>query len=360
MTHISLRGPGDVLAVLPYQLGYHPRRSVVVVALEERRVGLVVRVDLPPEGHEAAVAAAVVGPLRRERVARVIVLGYEDAPDESLPLVLRIVEDLESGGVDVAEVDVVRDGRRYSPVCSEPCCPPDGRPVPDPDEVPAVAELIALGRAPLADRDAVDRLVDPDPAWSARLGAPLSSVTGEPVRRRREAVRAWATLLAHDAGRVAHGGAPGRPRHVAAAVVGLRDIALRDALIGWLAPSVLPRDALDPDVVALLEHRMPRWGGMGRWSPGHAEAGEHDLLLDRLVAVCRCIPDDRPRDAAAACTVAAQVAWAGGDGARARAALDRALRLDPGYRLAGLLARVVDHGLRLEHTPPGHPLGRAG
>ena len=350
-----------MLAVLPYQLGYHPRRSVVVVALEDQRVGLVVRVDLPPAGREPLVAAAVVGPLRRERVARVLVLGYEDEPDECLPLLLRVVEDLESGGADVVEVDVVRDGRRYSPVCSEPCCPSEGVAVPGADEVPAVAELVALGRAPLADREAVDRLVDPDPVWSAHLSAPLAEATREPRRRRRDAVRAWASLLDRDPGRAPAGGAPpGPPRLVADAVAGLRDVALRDALIGWLAPSVLPRDALDPPVLALLERRMPRWAGMGSWQAGPAGDGERELLLDRLVALCRCVPDDRPGDAAAACTVAAQVAWSTGDGARARAALDRALRLDPGYRLAMLLAQVVDHGLRLDRVPPGRRLGRAG
>ena len=260
----------------------------------------------------------------------------------------------------MVEVDVVRDGRRYSPVCSEPCCPSEGVAVPGADEVPAVAELVALGRAPLADREAVDRLVDPDPVWSAHLSAPLAEATREPRRRRRDAVRAWASLLDRDPGRAPAGGAPpGPPRLVADAVAGLRDIALRDALIGWLAPSVLPRDALDPPVLALLERRMPRWAGMGSWQAGPAGDGERELLLDRLVALCRCVPDDRPGDAAAACSVAAQVAWSTGDGARARAALDRALRLDPGYRLAMLLAQVVDHGLRLDQGPT-RPASRAG
>ena len=44
---ITLRGPGDVVAILPYQLGYHPRDSVVVISLRGRRVGLVAR-SRPP------------------------------------------------------------------------------------------------------------------------------------------------------------------------------------------------------------------------------------------------------------------------------------------------------------------------
>ena len=60
----------------------------------------------------------------------------------------------------------------------------------------------------------------------------------------------------------------------------------------------------------------------------------------------RC-PTSARAEAAAVCTVAAHVAWVEGDGALARAAIDRALRLVPGYRLALLLERLVDAGLRL-------------
>jgi len=58
------------------------------------------------------------------------------------------------------------------------------------------------------------------------------------------------------------------------------------------------------------------------------------------------------------------VAWVAGDGAIARAAVDRAVRLAPDYRLALLLERLVDTGLRLPPVSttvrPEGPLGRAG
>jgi len=80
---------------------------------------------------------------------------------------------------------------------------------------------------------------------------------------------------------------------------------------------------------------------------GYTMAVERDDLLHRLLALCRSVPDECPDEAAAVCTVAAQVAWVGGDGAIARAAVERALRLVPGYRLAQLLERLVEIGLRL-------------
>ena len=69
------------------------------------------------------------------------------------------------------------------------------------------------------------------------------------------------------------------------------------------------------------------------------------------------MPDECPDEAAAVCTVAAHVAWVGGDGAIARAAVERALRLAPGYRLARLLERLVETGLRL---PPVTGAGSDG
>ena len=73
-------GPADVVAVLPYQLGYHPQDSIVVVALRDRAVGLIERIDLPAPEHAdeavagparaAAAGAARRGPARRLRDAR--------------------------------------------------------------------------------------------------------------------------------------------------------------------------------------------------------------------------------------------------------------------------------------------------
>jgi len=47
-------------------------------------------------------------------------------------------------------------------------------------------------------------------------------------------------------------------------------------------------------------------------------------------------------------TVLATFTWWRGDGAVTRVALDRALRVDPGYRLAQLLERMVDLAIRPE------------
>lgn len=184
---ITLRGPGDVLTVLPYQLGYQPRDSIVVVSLRGRRVGLVARADLPDDDRVEAAVAQLVGPLVRDGATSVIAIGYEDERDASQPALVALVERVEAGGIGVVEVAVVRDGRRYSPTCSEPCCPPEGVELPQPADVPAVAEYVARGRSPLASRRDVDALVAPDPLRTAGVADAVTARAALPRRRRRSA-----------------------------------------------------------------------------------------------------------------------------------------------------------------------------
>ncbi len=343
---------------------------MVAVSLRGRRVGLVARCDIPPAGHEGQVVSTLIGPLLRDGATSVIVVGFEDVPDASHPLALALVERLELTGIDVVDVAVVRDGRRYSPVCSEPCCPPEGVELTHPADVPCVAEFVALGRAPLRSRDAVEDLVVPEPWRCAGVAAAVEARARMPRRRRRSAAAWRAVLAAGERGR-----RPLDSRVVADVALGLADIPWRDGLIAWLVPSVLPSDSIDPRVLAQLRSSLPVWGGMGLAPAGpspapvreadlDALAAERDELLHRLLALARSVPDECAAEAAAVCTVAAHVAWVGGDGAIARAAVDRAVRLDPGYRLAGLLRHLVDTGLRLppleaEGQPP-EALGQAG
>ena len=143
----------------------------------DRSVGLVARTDLPPDEHvdDAVTPSGAAATRRRDAV---IAIGYEDEPDASQPSLLALVERLEAAAVDVVDVLVVRDGRRYSPICSEPCCPPDGLPLPDPADVPAVAEFVARGRSPLASRGAVDALVEAAPGTSRGMADAVAARPG--------------------------------------------------------------------------------------------------------------------------------------------------------------------------------------
>jgi hypothetical protein len=118
---------------------------------------------------------------------------------------------------------------------------------------------------------------------------------------------------------------------------------------GWVGPEDLCERALRAERV--IRDGLAAREEQARRAEREALVAERDDLLRRLLALCRSVPDECPAEAAAVCTVAAHVAWVAGDGAVARVAVDRARRLAPGYRLAELLERLVDTGLRLPPLP---------
>ncbi|MGL5865954.1 MAG: DUF4192 domain-containing protein [Dermatophilaceae bacterium] len=333
-TTITLRGPGEVAAFLPYQLGYHPTDSVVVVTLVGGVVGMVARVDIPDQQDVAYAAESVVGPVLDQHPTHVTLVGYEgEVAGSSAPLLRDLVERFGGAQVEVVDALVVHAGRFASLLCSEACCGPGGgQPVPAPEDVPAVVGMVMGGRSPLASRAALDRAVEADSAAGevgslVRQRALLAEVT-----RRGRSARAWARILGRSP-QEAGPRAPLRPVDVADAALGLTDLPWRDGLLARLASGSLPTAAVAPEVLALVDRRLPSWC---------ADVRSRDAVIARLLRVCRSVPDDCPAEAAAICTVTAHLVWIGGDGAQARAGVSRALRLVPDYRLGLLLLRLLD------------------
>lgn len=345
MNPIRLRGPADILAALPFQLGYHPHEAVVVVALAGRAIGMVQRLDLPaPEQVDAAVGALLPA-LVREQPDAVLLVGYESSSSVAMPLLDALATAVRDVGIDVLDRLLVRDGQWFAPDCVSGCCPAEGTPLPSPHETPAVADFVALEMAPVPDRGALRRQLDPDPERCAEVAAVpdlCPSTVGphdDAVRRLRQLSR-WAVVCDVSAARPPLEGLA--PEEIADLARSLRDLELRDGLIGWLCPGALPVEALDDDLVDQLRSCLPvaSWAG-GQPTAERAIAGRR--LQARLVQLCRLLPD---RQAAPALTVLANVAWWLGDGALSRVALERALELEPGYRLAHLLGTMVDLAIR--------------
>ena len=358
MTQMRLRGPADVVAVLPYQLGYHPQDSIVVVALHDRAVGLIERLDLPASEHVDEAARVLVGPLLRDRPEAVLLVGYETAEGSSRPALDALRGQVMEADLDVLDRLFVRNGRWYSIDCADTCCPPEGVPVQAAD-TPAVAEYVGLEVSPLTGRSAITDLVAADPTLAAAVGAALDglgvpdpdlsdsgpTVTGlSDAARRLRALSGWAVVCD-----VTTGAAEVEdldPAQIAVLVLSLEDVALRDGLVAWLCPGSLPLDSLPPDLLDALRCTLPT----PSWhlaSPDGATAIAGRRLVARLQSLVRSVPDEH---ATPALTVLANLAWWQGDGALARTCLDRALEAVPGYRLARLLERMLDLGVR----PGGH------
>jgi hypothetical protein len=327
-SRVRLSDPGEIAAAVPQLLGFRPTESVVLIGLGGRsgnRVGLTVRVDIPPPEHAGEIAGVLVRSIRTDRARAVVVALVSEAPDEAAgplpafrpggglphrPLLRELTLALTAAGLAVRDALLVRSGRWWSYDCSEPCCAP-GRGTALPGGVTAL-EAAAVAGGVVVENSRTDlerRLEDP-------LGRPATREAclrwaGE--RWAQAAERGW-TAVADDAwDAVEEAVAACRPGAgtattrltddlVARVVWGLRDTAVRDRVLEL---------ALTAEPSALEE----LWTECTRRAPV-------------------------PLDAAPA-TLLAVSAWLRGDGAMANIALERALDSDPDYRLAALLAAAL-------------------
>lgn len=300
-----LSGPGDVAAAVPLLCGFRPQDSVVVLSLRgpRRRLGLTVRLDLPPPGQVRAAASLLAQRVAGDggSAAAVVVVTESGRRDV---LVAALVDACADAGLEVVEAVHVAGGRWTSYLCSGACCPLDGTPLPDVPPLVA-AERALEGRGVLASREELVRA----------LAAPEAPAPGveqaiaEHDRRVRAdgaaAARAAAAREVRSLLQQVRDGGPVADDDVVRTAAVLHDVAVRDEVTAW---------AME----------------------------ESDALLSLAEAVARRIgpPHDAP-----ACSLLAWVAYARGDGARANVALDRALATDQAYGLALLLRQALDGGL---------------
>jgi hypothetical protein len=322
---LRVRDQGELVAAVPAMLGFHPRESLVLMATGGRsghRLGLTLRVDLPPPEHpdytdhaELVVASAVRGMLLDEPAGVIAVVVSESGdPPRALPhplLARRVASALEAASLPLHAsmwAERTAGGARWA--CYEPCgC---AGVVPDPATTAFIAAVVAEGRVVHADRSALAALVAPaDPA----------------VLRRREKRLIQAT----DGELEEHGGEVVLDP---AAGVFLVDAAIADAAAGRL---VLADDRVVALATALGIDEV-RAEALRRCAGPHAAAAEQ-----LWTALTRETPDPEAAEPAALLAMSALLR---GDGALANIALDRAERAWPGHAFAGMVRRAAMAGIR--------------
>jgi Domain of unknown function (DUF4192) len=152
---LRLREPADVLAAIPYLVGFHPSNSVVTLALRGNQMVFCSRGDLPTAyDSRDEIRDAVdrlVQVVSKQRPDAAILVGYGPA-EQARPILEALRTELERRRVEVREMLRAEDGRYWSLFCDTPsCCPPEGsRYDATSSEVAATATL--LGLAVLPDR----------------------------------------------------------------------------------------------------------------------------------------------------------------------------------------------------------------
>jgi hypothetical protein len=319
---VRIRNIPDLLAWIPYGLGFHPDDSLCVVGLDPDRPStgpMLLRGDLPTGKDEARSRFEyLAGVLATSGVRIAALIGYGTA-ERVTPAMEAARAAAGEAGIVVREALRVEGGRYWSYLCTnEECCPPEGTPY-DVSTSQVAATAIAAGLVALPGRDELSRSI-----------APIRGSAREAMRqattRAEERVLRWLWE---------YGPAGLRKRMVDEGVPYVRDLLARGG-------------PLDDDEVAwlgvLLIHLRVRDEAWVR-----TDVAQLDLWRD----VLRRVEDQY---AAAPACLTTYAAYLSGDGALANIALDRAFAADPDYSMAGLLSDMIRAAVppwkaRLRMTP---------
>jgi Domain of unknown function (DUF4192) len=333
---VTIGSPAEILAAVPYLLGFHPAQSLVVIGARppRDRVHVSFRYDLidPPDrefARELAEHARSV--LVSQQVIVAIVVGYGPGA-----LVTPVAEEfrarLGAAGIDVREMLRVEDSRYWSYLCRDPeCCPPDGVPF-DISVSPIAAQMTLAGNVTLPDRSALARTIA---HVGGAAGASMAQATIR-AENRAAALVAQAARSGRTYGGILRPVIDDGLRAVSSAIGTYRRGGHIDSddEFAWLTVTL-----------ADLRIRDDAWA---RMEPQYRQSHQR-LWTDVLRRA-------QPRYVPAPACLLAFVAWQSGDGALANVALARALDSNPGYTMAQLLLEAVGSGLppskaRLPMTP---------
>ncbi|MCF4122581.1 DUF4192 domain-containing protein [Antribacter sp. KLBMP9083] len=387
-TTVRVSGPQDLLAYIPYRLGFRPVESLVVVSLRGRRqtVGLVSRVDLAeltgaaddggPGG--AGLAGWLAEHALADGATRAVVVVYTSADVGAVPACPeRRAVDLVRARLDRSlpgtEAWVVGPSGYRAVDCPDPaCCPAGGRPLTQVAGSRVVASMVLEGRtiatsrearyaipsAPVAARTQASRAALRWEQHRARLTTDAEGASGAPEAGR--ALRAFSRWGAEGldtwrrAVRQVASAEPGRPVVLPPVALGriaaaLADRWVRDAILVSLLPgseelasatarrlATAGTDVATGEVIArIVDQRVGE-------EPDPAIVGPARAVLEAVVAH---VPRRRR---AAACTLLALLAWWDGDGGSAAERVREALATEPDYPLAKVLAGALNAAV-----PPG-------
>ena len=288
----TLTSPHDLLAAIPFLIGYHPQDSLVLVALKDEAVGMAMRVDMPSDLQASGYDLLASHFLRDEADGAFVVAYVGAGAVDPENVLINISAALVRAGIDIKESLIVRDNRFRSMLCSDlTCCPPEGSVVPDLDSSRIAAEHVIAGHP-----------MPFESVWQDEVHAFWVSSDSEEIQ---ELQRDGATAIIDLAGEYREGRGA-EDRELAARVIGrLSDIQVRDFALG----SHTDESA---------DYYWVMWRDLLRIAP-------------------------RGFVAPVACLFAA-MAYERGEGALAHKGLDRALGDDDQYSLAHLLRRVFTAG----------------
>ncbi len=307
-TATELTSPHDLLAAVPFMVGYHPKNSLVAMALVENKVAMAMRVDFPDSQSLSAISHTIALHLERERATEAIIVGY--LPTDLIgsdPLAI-VRETIDLHRIVVKECIEVRGDRFRSNLCTDlDCCPPEGTAVPLITDSRVTAEQVAAGNPlPFLDLDELKKSIaaagtDKELNKAIKVIDEIDYDTFDFTPGQREGASAINQLVLE----FSRDGIVVDKALIALVLVRLLDLQVRDYAMG----------------MATEESSEQIWD-MWRWMLRIAPKGY----------------------VAPVAVIFASISYERGDGALAQRALDRALLDDSKYQMAKLLRRTFAAG----------------
>ena len=307
-TATELTSPRDLLVAVPFMVGYHPKDSLVAMALRENKVVMAMRVDFPNVHQLLSVARTITSHLVREEASEAIIVGYLPTGLEIDDPLAIVRETIAGNQILVKECIEVRGERFKSSGCADlECCPLEGTPVPLLSDSRVTAEQVAAGNPlPYLDLDEMKRSIaaesaDKDLIKAIRKIPEIDYESQDIAIWQREGANAINELFL-EFGRE---GYVKSKNLIALALARLLDLQVRDYAMGMTS-----------------EETSEQLWDMWRW-------------------LLRIAP---PGYVAPVAVIFASMSYERGDGALAQRALDRAFDDDPKYQMAKLLRRTFAAG----------------
>lgn len=324
---LGIHGPADLLQAVPYLLGFHPERSLVVIGLHHSRLVVTMRLDLDDLDSPGVLPDAITA-MRRGGASDFVASVYTDNPPDAGrpssqdPVVKAVTAEVTQAGGDMVDVLLVVGDRWWSYCCTDTdCCPAEGRRFPDDVSAFSAAATYA-GLVALPDRDALAAVLDPLPAADRdRLG---------PLIADHENAAVQAVLDGRGS------------RH---------DRSVKRALFAAARRSDEPPDS--PARFEITDREVARFGVALSAHPVRDSlwmAADDGRLDGRVLwlELARRLPN--PYDAAPL-FLYGWCSWRSGHGALAGIAAERAVQSDPSYSAADLLLAAIARGVDPRRLP---------
>lgn len=303
----TVTSPTDLLAAVPFLIGYEPSDAIVLMALVDDSITMAMRIDFPNRITSDEVRS-LTAKISKEQAEAVLMVSYipEDFADAD-QVIKSITQELEEADIPLRESIIVLAGRWRSLVCiDEKCCPIEGSPLPILSESRVAVEEIAKGKPlPFQDlksmSDSLEPLLEDEVLLEMMSRIAPIDYESDPVSEQRSGAEAVVDFL-HD---FSIEGICKDRRLVAKLLVRLKDLQVRDYALGSVSEE-------DSDL------HYSAW----RWLMRRAPIGY----------------------VAAPAVIFAAICYERGDGALANLALERAERDEPDYPMARLLSQVFRSG----------------